>query len=117
MPKYNPDTSHWDEDDQDDSDVDPRPRVEINTHSIVIDRFVDGRYIDRYRWRFAIDDRTVVGWTRTDIEHNGTKDYCADLTLDAMPADVRLALERELGVDDLEEHVDLPEFLRGDRDE
>ena len=113
MPKYTPDTSHWDEDDELD-DVDPRPRVETNTHSIVIDRFVDERYLDRFRWRFAVQDRTVVGWTRSDIEHNGTEDYCNDLTLEEMPADVRLRLERELGIDDLEDHVDLPEFLRAD---
>ncbi|MDQ2052946.1 hypothetical protein RBH26_21115 [Natronolimnohabitans sp. A-GB9] len=119
MTKYDPDISHLDEDDadQDDVEADPRPRVETNTHSIVIDRFVDDRYIDRYQWQFAIEDRTVVGWTRSDIEHTGTRDYCDELTLEDMPTDVRVRLERELGVDDLDDHVDLPEHLRADPDD
>lgn len=115
--KYSPDMSHWDEDNEPEDDPDPRPRVETHMHTtdtIVIDRFVDEEYVDRYRWRFAIEDRTVVGWTRSDIEPNGTVDYCADLTLETMPMDVRVRLERELGVDDLADHANLPEHLHSD---
>lgn len=115
MPKYSVPDGHWDDDDEEtENDSDPRPRVETNTHSIVIDRLVNDDYVDRYRWRFAIQDRTVVGWTRTDIEHNGTEDYCNELTLETMPVSVRIRLENELGIDNLRDHVDLPEHLRGD---
>lgn len=113
MPKYSVPDGHWDEDDETEQDPDPRPRAEINTHSTVIDRFVDERYIDRYRWRFAIEDRNIVGWTRSDIEHNGTEDYTSELTWEEVPEIVRQRLRDALGVDDLDGHLDLPEFLRG----
>jgi len=113
--KYGVPDDHWEEDEQDDVGADPRPRVEVNSHSVVIDRFVEDRYVDRYRYRFALEGRTVVGWTRSDIEHNGTEDYNAIEDWDAIPTTVRNALAAEVGLDSYRElDLDLPSFYGGD---
>jgi len=96
-----------------------RPRVKVQTHSIVLDEHVDERYVSKYRYRFAIDHdaddgaRTVVGWTRSDIEHNGTEDLCSELTWSELPADVKMRLSDALGVrrSELKGMLDLPEHL------
>ena len=103
--------------DEDDDDLEDDPRVTVDTHSIVIDERVDDEYIAKYRWRFSIDHdngaRTVRGWTRTDIEQNGTEDYASELTWSEMPADVKMRLAVALGVprSELEGILDLPEHL------
>lgn len=114
--KYTVPDDHW-EDDEDEQE-DEEPQVVVNTHSIVIDNRVDERYVERYRWRFAVQNRQVVGWTRTDIEHNGTEDYNDVMDVTEIPADVKAALEHELGLDDLHDHLDLPKIYDGvDEDE
>ena len=96
---------------------DPRPRVEVNWHSVVIDWFVDEKYIDRYRFRFGVSGRVVRGWTVSDIEHNGTEDYTNDGTWGTLPAPVKKALAKELGIDSWEGYLDLPDHLRDGSDE
>ena len=115
--KYSVDDDHWEEDDQDAVD-DPRPRVEVNSHSVTIDRLVEDRYVDRYRYRFAVEGQAVVGWSRTDIEHTGTEDYNPIEDWDAIPTTVRNALARELGVDSHRAlDLDVPAYMRGEDDE
>jgi hypothetical protein len=103
--------------DQDDSETASESRVQVADHHLVIDERVDEKYVAKYRWRFAIehDDgaRTVVGWTRSDIEENGTLDYAADKTWQAMPVDVKKRLADALGVSrrELEGMLDLPDHL------
>lgn len=97
-------------------DADAQPRVEIATHALTLTERVDDEYISHYQWRFALDHDggvTIRGWTKLDVEHNGTEDYCNEGTWSGMPADVKLRLADALGVrrSELEGMLDLPEHL------
>lgn len=113
MPKYSVPEDHWKEDDE--PDPEPEPRVSVNYHSIVIDEKVDREYIVKIRWHFGFEGRSLKGWTRTDIEENGTEDYANDLDWERIPADVKRTLANEVGltVSELAERRDLPDFLEG----
>ena len=114
MSKYKIQDDHeWADEKQDERDGDQRPPVAVNTHSVVIDRNVDEVYIQKYRYRFAIEGGSVVGWTRSDIEWNGTEDYCSEKTWETIPELVKRALANELGltVGEMDEQADLPGFL------
>ena len=67
MPKYNPDTSHWDADDEDEPE--PDPAVRVGNHSLWINDERDA--IERYdglQWWFVIEDGLITG---IDLSH-----YC-----------------------------------------
>jgi len=111
-----PDGAFEADDDQDDLE-EAEPRVTTKQHSLVLKERVDEHYISHYLWRFAIghDDsgRVIRGWTKTDVEHNGTKDYCNEGTWEEMPVDVKMELAWALGVkrSELEGMLELPEHL------
>ena len=103
--------------DDEENVVETEPRVTTKLHSLVLKEQVDHKYISHYEWRFTIDhngsDRTIVGWTKTDVEHNGTEDYCNEGTWQSMPVDVKMELADALGVrrSELEAMLDLPDHL------
>lgn len=104
----------WQEPDTEPEDVEPR--VEVNTHTVTIDERVDDEYIVLYRWRFGVQDRQIVGWSRSDIDDEGTEDFASDLTWPEIPVDVKLRLGEALSIEDWDDHLDLPDFLRGEDD-
>lgn len=93
------------------------PRVTTALHALTLKERVDDEYLSHYEWRFSIDhdgdDRVIRGWTKTDVEHNGTEDYCNEGTWQSMPVDVKMELASALGVrrSELEGMLDLPEHL------
>lgn len=107
------------EPDQEDEAADTESRVTTLLHTLTIKENVDEEYISHYQWRFSIDhdgdSRTIRGWTKTDVEHNGTEDYCSEGTWQSMPVDVKMELARALGVrrSELEGMLNLPEHLLG----
>jgi hypothetical protein len=107
------------EPDDDTDQPDPSPRVTVAQHTLVLRETVDEEYISHYEWRFTIEhddgERAVCGWSKLDVEHNGTEDYCNSGTWQSMPADVKLRLAQALGVrrSELDEMLDLPDFLLG----
>jgi len=105
------------EPDEDTEEIDTTPRVELTGHTVTLKEHVADEYLSHYVWRFGVDldDGQLVlrGWTKTDVEHNGTEDYCNEGTWSGMPADVKLRLADALGVrrSELEGMLDLPEHL------
>jgi len=100
-----------------DPSADPRPRTEVDRNIVVIDEFVKDGSLDYYRWRFSLVGRTVVGWTRSAFEHDGTSDCSSIEDWSKVPDIVKGRLAQQLGYHPsrLDDHLDLPDFYGGDQ--
>ncbi|WP_254768213.1 hypothetical protein [Salinilacihabitans rarus] len=116
MAKYSIPDGHWDDDDEDDAAA-VEPPVRLYSHVVWIDDDRDAHgYEYGLEWAFAIEDGTVTGVSCGHYLEGRTQADLMAVTWADVPEYVKLVLERELNVDDVDDHLDLPAFRRGDRD-
>jgi hypothetical protein len=111
--KYNPDTSHWDQGDEEDQTP---PPVELDTHTISIKDRVSARvrrsdHTRYWDWRIAIEDDHVIGWAVWE-ENETHVDSVPSPAPEDVPQLVKGIVCDEMGWESFDAHLDVPDFYQ-----
>lgn len=104
--------------DDDRTERDEEPNVEVCRHTVVIDDESEEAVDDRgVRYHFYVERGVVVGYTAGhffEVDGGAVKSQVDPMMVgwNEIGGTVKSKLEAELGVDDINRHLDLPEHLR-----